>query len=74
MLKAWNFTKHKLHHRGFDNNLQKHFQTNILENDTTETVLIVVFDGRLTFRELTDLHFKMIPSSLAAREISRLEF
>ena len=32
MLKAWDFTKNKLCHKYFDNNLQEIFQTNILEN------------------------------------------
>ena len=34
MLKAWDFTKNKLCQRCFDNNLQKIFQKNILENGT----------------------------------------
>ena len=37
ILKAWNFTTYKLHHRYFDNNLQKNFRTNILESDTAVT-------------------------------------
>ena len=32
-LKVCNFTKNKLGHRWFDNDLQKNFRTNILEND-----------------------------------------
>ena len=42
MLKAWDFTKNKFCHRCFDNNLQKIFRTNILENDTGQILLIVV--------------------------------
>ena len=42
MLKAWNFTKNKLQHRCFDNNLQKIFRTNIFENATGQRLLIVV--------------------------------
>ena len=34
MLKAWDFTKNTLSHRYFDNNLQKIFRKNILENGT----------------------------------------
>ena len=42
MLKALDFTKNKLCHRYFDNNLQKIFRTNILENGTGQMLLIVV--------------------------------
>ena len=42
ILKAWNFTKNKLHHRCFDNDLQKNFRTNILESDTKQIILSVV--------------------------------
>ena len=42
MLKTWDFAKNKLCHRCFDNNLQKTFQTNILEDGTRQTLLIVV--------------------------------
>ena len=42
ILKAWDFTKNKLCHRYFDNNLQKIFRTNILENGTGQILLIVV--------------------------------
>ena len=73
MLKAWNFTTYKLHHRYFDNNLQKNFRTNILESDTADT-FDSCFNCRIILRQLTDLNFKMIPSLLAAREISPLEF
>ena len=34
MLKARKFTKNKLRHRYFDNNLRKIFQTNMLDNGT----------------------------------------
>ena len=47
MLKAWNFTKNKLQHRCFDNNLQKIFRTNIFENATGQRLLIVVLMARL---------------------------
>ena len=40
--KAWDFTKNKLCHRYFDNNLQKIFRKNILENGTRQKLLIVV--------------------------------
>ena len=42
MLKAWAFTKNRLCHRYFDNNLQKIFRTNILQNGTGQIRLIVV--------------------------------
>ena len=42
MLKLWDFTKNKLCHRYFDNNLQKIFRTSILENGTGQILLIVV--------------------------------
>ena len=42
MLKAWDFTKNKLCHRYFDNNLQKMSRTNILDNGTGQILLIVV--------------------------------
>ena len=42
MLKAWDFTKDKLCHRYFDNNRQKIFRTNILENRTRQILLTVV--------------------------------
>ena len=73
MLKAWNFTTFKLHHRYFDNNLQKNFPTNILESDTADA-FDSCFNGRIMLKQLTDLNFKIIPSLLAAREISSLEF
>ena len=41
MLKVWNFAKNKLCHRCIDNNLQKIFRTNILENGTRFILLIV---------------------------------
>ena len=40
--KAWNFTKYKSCHKFSDHSLQKHFQTNILESNTAQTLLIVV--------------------------------
>ena len=42
MCKAWDFIKNKLYHRYFDNNLQKIFQTNIVENGSEQIILIVV--------------------------------
>ena len=42
MCKAWDFIKIKLYHRHFDNNLQKIFRTNILENGSEQIILIVV--------------------------------
>ena len=41
MVKAWDFTKNNLCHTNFDNNLQKIFPTNILENGTGQILLIV---------------------------------
>ena len=40
MVKAWDFTKNNLCHRYFDNNLQKIFETNILDNGTGQIRLI----------------------------------
>ena len=68
MLRAWNFTIYKLHHRYFDNNLQKNVQTNTA--DTFDSC----FNGGLILRQLTELKFKMIPSLLGVREIFPLEF
>ena len=42
MLKAWNFTKNKLLHKCFVNNLQKKFRANILANGTAQMFLIVL--------------------------------
>ena len=42
MLKAWEFTKNKLYHQKFVSNLQKIFQTNILETGTRQILLIAV--------------------------------
>ena len=42
MVKAWDFIKNNLCHRYFDNNLQKIFRINILENGTGQILLIVV--------------------------------
>ena len=42
MLKAWDFTKNKLFHRHFDNNLQKIFRKNIFEIRTGQILLIIV--------------------------------
>ena len=42
MCKAWDFTKNKLCHRYFDNNLQKIFRKNIIENDTGQVLLVVI--------------------------------
>ena len=73
VLKAWNFTTHKLRHRYFDSNLQKNFQTNILESDTANT-FDSCFNSRIMLRQLTDLNFKMIPSLLVTRKYLRLTF
>ena len=52
ILKSYNFTKNKPHHKCFDNNLQKLFRTIIvLENATFDTCL----DDRLMLRQLADL-------------------
>ena len=42
MLKAWNFTKNRLRHRYFGNNLYKIYRTNILENTAGYILLTVV--------------------------------
>ena len=42
MVKARDFTKNKLYHRYFGNNLQKIFRANILENGTGQILLIIV--------------------------------
>ena len=42
MLNVPNFPKYELHHRCFDNDLQKFLQTNILENVTGHIFLIAV--------------------------------
>ena len=42
MLKAWDFTKNKHCHRCFENNLQKIFQTKILESGTGQITFLVV--------------------------------
>ena len=42
MMKARDFTENKLCHKYFDKNLQKSFQTHILENGTGQILLIVV--------------------------------
>ena len=73
MLTAWNFTTYKLHHRYFDHNLQKNFQTNILESDAADT-FDSCFNGGLMLRQLTELNFKMIPSLLGVRELFMFEF
>ena len=41
MLKAWNFTKNKIYHECFDNNLQKLFWTKILKDSNGQKILIV---------------------------------
>ena len=41
MRKTWDFTKNKLCHKYFDNNLQEILQTNIIENVTGQIFLIV---------------------------------
>ena len=68
-----NSTIYKRRHRYFDYNLQKNFQTNILESDTTDT-FDSYFNVWIMLRQLTDRNFKMIPSLLAVREICLLEF
>ena len=42
MLKAWDFTKNSFRHKYIDNNLQKIFQTNVLEKGTGQILFIVV--------------------------------
>ena len=41
MLQAWNFNKHKIRHRPFDNNFQKKCRVNILQSDTAQILLII---------------------------------
>ena len=52
ILKTWDFTKNKLCHRYFDNNSQKIFRTNILENGIRQIILIVVLMDGLLFNPL----------------------
>ena len=73
MPKTWNFTIYKICQGCFDDNLQKNFRTNILKSYTADT-FDSCFNDRIMLRQLTDMNFKMIPSLLAAREISPLEF
>ena len=47
MLKAWNFTKNKIYHKCFDNNLKKLFGTKILKNSNEQIILIVALMVRL---------------------------
>ena len=47
MLKAWGFTKNRLCHRYFGNNLQKIFQAIILQNVTEQILLLVVLTSGL---------------------------
>ena len=41
MWKTWDFTKNKLCHKYFDNNLKEILQTNIIENVTGQIFFIV---------------------------------
>ena len=73
MLKTYKFTKNKLRHRCFHNNLQKIFQTNILENGTGQTLLMVVLmisDLNVKWRQLNNIS----PSLLAVKEMYYFEF
>ena len=48
ILKAWGkHTKNKLCQRYFDNNLQKIFQINILENRTKQILFYSCFNGQV---------------------------
>ena len=75
MLNVLNFSKNKLHHRCFDNNLQKFLRTNTLENVTGHIFLDSCINGRFMLKQLNDLNskwkelIKRMPSLLAAREI-----
>ena len=55
MLKAWDFTTNKLCHRYFENNLQKIFPTNILENGTGWIPLIAVLMVGLCLKFQTEI-------------------
>lgn len=57
MKKAINLTKNKLLHRYFDNNLQKIFPADILENTAGKT-LDSCFKVRFMLGQLSDLNFK----------------
>ena len=75
MLNVLNFSKNKLHHRCFDNNLQKFLRTNTLEKVTGHIFLDSCINGRFMLKQLNDLNskwkelIKRMPSLLAAREI-----
>ena len=62
MLKAWYFSKNKLCHRCIDNNLQKNFRPNILENGTGQILLIVVLMVNLWLKLQMVIVDKMISS------------
>ena len=47
MLQEWNFTKNKICHRCFDNNLQKVFPTKVLENSNGLLIVILMVHLRL---------------------------
>ena len=74
MLNLLNFSKNKLHHRCFDNNLQKFLLTITLEN-VPDIFFDGCFNGQLMLKQLSNLNFKwkefikMMPSLLAVREI-----
>ena len=50
VLKAWNFTKNRLCHRYFDNNLQKIFRTNILRKKCPYSELFWCLFSRIRTR------------------------
>ena len=72
MMKACNFTKCKLRHRWFHNDLQRNFQTNIIENDTAQILLIVVLmvvsclDNYLTCKLQNDTIFTWFQRDISA--------
>ena len=41
VLKTWNFTRNKMYHKCFGNNLQKHLRTKILKDSNGQKILIV---------------------------------
>ena len=59
------FNTYKLHHRYFNNKLEKNARANIFDSDTAR-MLDSYFNGQLILRQLTNLNFEMIVTSLLA--------
>ena len=59
------FNTYKLRHRYFNNKLEKNARANIFDSDTAR-MLDSYFNGQLILRQLTNLNFEMIVTSLLA--------